>query len=509
MSAWQRVIDDFDYYLDAPGRVSDRAMDALLAFLDIEVELSPHAMDDWAVRVAAAAGAGPARLVEALAHNDLSRIAAFALTYCGAPGPVDLTSDDEPTRLALHIAAGVHEGWAASDDDLARFGRAFGALLVSRNVQPGMLDALTLCAGTPGDVLAELPWAEPEWDTPVAAVDDLVRRAPESHVEWLLAMAARHPAQAPRLADSAARTEDSRLVEPYGIALLAHENVEIRRAAVSRLSRSWRTAAYQDAVAALLTHAELADAAVTRLAALADRRCLPHLVERIERVENVGVGRQFSAELLPHILRKLTEPTLAEHAAKLLLATATWGDPQLLMRPEAADVVDRLRRAGANSALIEISHRVSGWRRASPEMIARLRVLATEAPARVRQYAQHALLSVGDKENLVPVLMAEITEHPVRTGEAAQHDVGFGWRTDATACVWLGTIGVAAAQAVPVLRAMLTETGPAGEARAEAAEAYWRVTGDADTALSVVDSLASLPGDLGVRAREAAGRIRS
>ena len=114
MHVWRRVTSDFDFYLDASSAA-------------------------WA----------------------------FMLSYCADPGPLDdVLVDDEPTRLALHIATGVHRGWRPTDDDLAAFGRAFGALLVSRPVTPDMLAALTLCAGAPGRTLTDLPWAEPEWDTP-------------------------------------------------------------------------------------------------------------------------------------------------------------------------------------------------------------------------------------------------------------------------------------------------------------------------------------------------------
>lgn len=71
-----------------------------------------------------------------------------------------------------------------------------------------------LCTSGAGAVLTALPWAEPGWDDPVPAVDSHLHRMPDLHVEWLLAVAARHPDQTPALADSAARTENARLVEP-------------------------------------------------------------------------------------------------------------------------------------------------------------------------------------------------------------------------------------------------------------------------------------------------------
>jgi hypothetical protein len=276
-SIWHRVTADFDFMVDEPGPVSGHAIDALLSFLGIEVTPPKYEYEWWAERVAAAATADPDRLLSALSTTELSRIAAFILTYSADPGPLDgVRPGDEPTRLALHIASGVHHGWAPGDD-LASFGRAFGVLLASRPVEPDMVAALMLCTGAPGETLAELPWAEPGWDVPVLAVDSLLLlRAPAAHVEWLLAMAIHHPAEAPALADSAERTRDVTLVEKYGIALLAHEDASVRRAAVGRLSRRWHTDAYQDAVAALLTDPEVGDAAVDRLAHLGDRRARPY-----------------------------------------------------------------------------------------------------------------------------------------------------------------------------------------------------------------------------------------
>lgn len=466
------MVADFDYNLDAPGPVSHRAMDALLAYLGIEIEESPHEMEWWAERITAAADPDPARLRTALSIKDLSRIAAFMLIYCADPGPLThLEVDDEPTRLALHIAAGVHEGWSPDGDDLARFGRAFGTLVGSRPAAPEMLPVLMQCVGPPGETLEELPWAEPTWNTPVFAVNDMLHRAPDLHVEWLLAMATRFPDHALVLADAAARTGDTRLVQPYGIALLAHKDIAVRRAAIGRLSQEWRTDEYQDAVAALMTDPELGDDATNRLAALKDRRCLPRLAERVDRLPRLRSAHVFGAELVPHVLRRLAEPIPPKPAADLLLTAATWGDPPLLMRGEAAELVARLRRTeGAHGALIEICLRVSGWQRASDAMRAELRVLATEMPIRVRQYAQFALLEAGETDWLVPVLLKEITEHPVRTGADGPYNGAYGWRADDTACVWLGRLGAAAKPAIPVLQALFTESGEPGEARPAAAE---------------------------------------
>jgi hypothetical protein len=332
------VAEDFDTYLDAPGEVSDLAIDALLDHLGVPVPPCDE-MDRWAVRVDAAAGAGAARLVDALSVPGLRRIAAFVLRYCDSPPP-EVEVDDPPTRLALHIARGVHHGWS-DGDDLASFGTAFGALLRSR-AEPGMLGALLSCTGEPGAVLTALPWAEPGWDTPVQAVDDLLHRVPHLHVEWLRAMAPN-----PLLADSAARTRDLSLVAAYVLPLLHHENVEVRRAAIRRLTSQWRTAAAQDAVAALLD-SDLADEVADKLASLRDDRCLPRLVARVRAVRGLAAAQPFGAELLPEVLRVLTGPLAPREISALL--TQPWGVPPLLMRPEAAASVDRLAAVGTEDA---------------------------------------------------------------------------------------------------------------------------------------------------------------
>lgn len=498
MDVRRAVVADFDFDLDAPGEVSDRGIEALLAHLGVSA--SPPDRGSWAARVDAAASAGTARLVDALGDTDVRRMAAFVLRYCDTPPP-PVEVDDPPTALALHIARGVHHGWS-DGDELTSFGTAFGAALGARG-EPAMIDALLLCGGEPGEVLRALSWAEEGWNTPVHAVDDALHHDPAPHVAWLRAMAPE-----PLLANSAARTGDPSLVEPYGTALVRHDDVAVRRSAIHRLTEGWHSDAYQDAVADLLDDPELGEVAADRLAALRDDRCLPRLVARIPVAHGLAAAQPFGAELLPHVRRALSEPLPPGRIAALL--TQPWGTPPLLTRPEAAAAVDRLAALGTDDAqwaLAEVCQEISMTRRASPEMLTRLRVLAVEHPVRVRQYAQFALLELGDTDWLVPVLVRELTEHPVRTGVEGPHNGNFGWRADATACAWLGRIGPSAAAAVPVLRTLMAETGEPGDARPEAAEAYWRITGDATTALSVVDSLTT--GDLGTRARAVAARVRT
>ncbi|MFI6025705.1 hypothetical protein [Amycolatopsis magusensis] len=264
------VIRDFDSFLDAPGPVSDDALDELLEFLGIE----PAGPDEewWATRVDAAAEAGTARLLPALAHENpaVRRVTTCVLCYCYEPEVADAVRavcaahvTDEPTRLGLHIVLGVHAGFSPAGDELARFGSAFGALLDS-NPRPDMLGALT-----PSPVLADLPWAEPGWDTPLGAVDSLLARAPGLHLPWLLAMAG--PESVPVLADSALRHGDPSLVEPYALAPLRSPDLGTRRAALQRLSR-WEFDGRLDAAAGFLDDPDLRDLAVDVLAAAGDRR---------------------------------------------------------------------------------------------------------------------------------------------------------------------------------------------------------------------------------------------
>jgi hypothetical protein len=110
--------------------------------------------------------------------------------------------------------------------------------------------------------------------------------------------------------------------------------------------------AYQDGVAALLTDPELADEAANALAKLADRRCLPRLVDRVNRVT-----RRCCCGPRP---------------------PRSWTG-----------------RAGHRTRR---SHQVSMFRRVSPEMLAQLRILASKSTVRVRQHAQWALLASGDHE---------------------------------------------------------------------------------------------------------------
>ncbi|GAB3878084.1 hypothetical protein GCM10029964_028220 [Kibdelosporangium lantanae] len=455
MAVWARVIEDFDSYLDSPGAASDRAMDKLLAYLGITLDASTDAvaMEWWSSRVGAAAES--TRLTDALAHEDVEirRIAAFVLTYRGGGTYVEV--DDVPTRLALAIAGGTD-----ATDALARFGDAFGALLTKRAVPA--VDALLLCHGEPGAVLTKLPWADPEWQTPVEAVEELLDRFPEVHAAWLRMVAEREPERVPELADAAAKTGAQDLMGPYGISLLHHPDPEVREKAIYR---DWRSDAYQEAVAALLDDPEVGLSAADRLAWLGDRRALPHLVGQVERVGRLARCGEFGAELLPYVIRRLDD----EPSADLLLDAALWGEPKLLHRPEAAAVVGRLTD---EDDLVRVILRVGQWKPISPEMRSQLLYLATASDSlRVRQNAQSALLNAGETVWLVPVLVKEILRHPVRTGADGPWTTDMGWRADALACSWLGRIGPAAHEAVPVLTAMLTETGEAGKAREDAAKA--------------------------------------
>ncbi len=469
MDTRRRLAEDFDWFLDAPGPVSDRAMSALLSFLNLD-----PAPDDewWATRVLAAA-ASPL-LPAALAHEDVEvrRVATCVLCYART-APTVVESDDEATRLGLAVVAGVHRGWCPDDDDVRRFGSAFGALL-ARRPDPGMRDALTAVLDEPGRLLTALPWAEPGWDTPASAVAELLDRAPPLRTPWLVVMARRAPELAAELADAAMYDGAPELLEPYGLALLARPDDDVRRRAIRRLAR-WRRPAYQDAVAALLPD----PTALEVLADLGDERCLPHLVDLVDRGEDrLRVGFRLGAALVPHVVRRLAGPLPPQHTATLLQAAGAWGDPPVFERAEAADAVGRLTDLGdpdVVSALCEICLRLSMRRALSPAMRERLRTLATGPSLRVRQYAQFALLEAGEREWLVPVLIKEITDHPLRTGRPGPHNGTYGWRADATACAWLGRIGPAAAAALPVLSAMAAETDEPGEARADAAEAYDRI----------------------------------
>ena len=473
MDTRRRLAEDFDWFLDAPGPVSDRAMSVLLSFLGLD----PAPDDEWWTTRVAAATASPL-LPSALAHEDIEvrRLATCVLCYART-APATLDADDEPTRLGLAIVSGVHHGWRPDGDDVRRFGAAFGALL-ARRPTAGMHDALTAVLDEPGRLLTALPWAEPGWDTPANAVADLLDRAPEVRRPWLRAMADRGgPVLADEIADAAMYDGAVEFVEPYGLALLDRPDDDIRRRAIRRLSR-WRQPAYQDAVAKLLPD----PTALEVLADLADERCVPYLMDLADQgSERLRIGFRLGAELAPHVLDRLASPLPPAHTATLLQTAGAWGDPPIFERDEAADAVGRLTDLtdpDVVSALCEICLRLSMRRAMSDPMRARLRVLATGPSLRVRQYAQFALLEAGEREWLVPVLVREITEHPVRTGRAGPHNGTYGWRADATACAWLGCIGKDAVSALPVLSAMAAETGEAGEARADAAEAYERIAAD-------------------------------
>jgi hypothetical protein len=557
--------------------------------LGIEVDPADEYEDDpyedhWEARVAAVADAGLYRLVEAvrLPEVEIARMAAFALGYCEESGVLEairgLDVADQATRLALAMAVAMHGGSAEDrggpEDPCTRFGLALGAVVRPRkgstdNADSALtarsgtiadvVEALLLFAGPCGVALTRLPWADSDsspdpataaqrtaelpssedgaswWpgsaDRALTLLRDLLPRQRPVHVQFLSAVAQRHPHVIPKLADSAASTGDPSLVEAYGTGLLEHARMPVRRFAVRRLTRGWRTPAYQEAVAALIDDPALGDDARVTLALVGDRRSLPWLITQLPRLERdrSQLFDPLGAELLPHLLPMLEEPTPPWLAVQRLIVAAAWGDPPLLARPETAALLARLTEQHLADPgnwevlgpLQTLCQKAGGSGVLNAQLDERLRVMATSSSIWARQYAQFALLERDDTEWLTSVLVAEITNHPVRTGRSGPHNANHGWRADATACCWLGRIGAPAAGATPALRSMLAETGEAGDARPEAAEAYWRITGDVVTALTVLDALAEGPttaarkdnsgqlfGGLAERARKAAATIR-
>ncbi|MFI5711400.1 hypothetical protein [Kribbella sp. NPDC051620] len=109
-----------------------------------------------------------------------------------------------------------------------------------------------------------------------------------------------------------------------------------------------------------------------------------------------------------------------------------------------------------------------------------------------RAWAARALMVLEHPaDEVVPILVSVITDHPSRSTKVPPNEPACGdggGSLDYLALLWIDQFGPAARAAEPVLRTLLSEVDPSPwiDIRVQAAKAWFKVTGDVDTAVRVL-----------------------
>ncbi|MEV6410684.1 hypothetical protein [Kribbella sp. NPDC051718] len=129
---------------------------------------------------------------------------------------------------------------------------------------------------------------------------------------------------------------------------------------------------------------------------------------------------------------------------------------------------------------------------ADPEVRAALLTVCAGSDLESRVWAARALMVLEHPaDEVVPVLVSVITDHPRRSTKVSPNEpaVGEGGNgLDYLALMWIDQLGPAARAAEPVLRTLLSEVEPSPwiDIRVQAAKAWFKVTGDVETAVRVL-----------------------
>ncbi|GAA0951576.1 hypothetical protein GCM10009554_53240 [Kribbella koreensis] len=129
---------------------------------------------------------------------------------------------------------------------------------------------------------------------------------------------------------------------------------------------------------------------------------------------------------------------------------------------------------------------------ADPAVRAALLTVGAGSDLESRAWAARALMDLRHPaDEVVPILVSVITDHPRRStkvppNEPALGEGGIG--LDYLALMWIDQLGPAARAAEPVLRTLLSEVDPSPwvDIRVQASKAWFKVTGDAETAVRVL-----------------------
>ncbi|MBA9002490.1 hypothetical protein [Thermomonospora cellulosilytica] len=528
---WQAAVyRDWDVDLDEPGRRSGAALEKALEALGLppeEPDPGAVVISEWAGRLASLRRAGLSALLDALDHPDLAvrRIVAVFFAYVDVdPGALRArvgSQADDPTRLALLVALGLHEGHhdhlreriRRSPGSSDAFGAAIGLLHHRQDLDEEVVEALTLCTGPPGAALAELAWADPEWcgTPPVDPVGDwflwpAVRQEPAAR--WLTRMLPAvqdgrlPPATVTSLVAVAEHVDHAALV-PAVTALLRHPDPQVRRRALR--PALLRHPGYADAVAEAQDDPELSSQATRFLAQHRDPRCIPYVRRRIEQGDTtlLSWAGHFADDLWPAVRARLPKAPADEVAA--LLRKAVWWS---MDHPELSEVLAALERTGAYEEGCAFLRRHG---RGDDGAVTLLTRLAEDDDLELALSAVQALTAL---DRPVVDLLLGILDRPDRHGRETSGRERE--RFDVIACARLGELGPRARDAAPALHRIAVDGTAAVHARIAAATALHKVTGIPGTTLAVLLSLLHRHpawilnelGDMGSAARPALPAIR-
>lgn len=394
-------------------------------------------------------------------------------------------------------------------------------------VSEQVLDALVLCAGQAGRVLTELAWADLGWTSPQDLIQE--KLPPVALQYWL-----RRMLELPWATDRTLFGRPGSLVvtatylyrrhPELGIDLVPPitallETVELGIAATGVPDLlpwfsarpgadgpvQWdrddpRMVQLLEQVANLY-HRSPTLGLLQILVAAADQRALPPLLELVGNPllkassEVLESATSFADELTPAITARLRTELDPE---QLGLLVKTCPDKRKVIS-ELAETLPSLLRFSESQAVRDpaaikaigsFCQELGKAGVATPAVLAALRQVCAGSDLEARQWAVRALMVLDQPaEEIVPILVSLITDHPSRSAKATPNQPAvdhIGWGIDTQACNWLANLGSEARAAEPALRALLAEVSPGRGIRAAGAKAWFRVTGDAETAIRVL-----------------------
>ncbi|CAM5604428.1 HEAT repeat domain-containing protein [Streptomyces aurantiogriseus] len=408
-----------------------------------------------------------AELVTALVRLDAARGTAAAVACLGPQAPARL----RVTAVLACLAAGV--AW-----DAAQHQAVLGALPAD-----GLVSEFEECEPLQAVVAALLRRdTDEDREAAFALLEDALR-IPARDVRAEAVWAADHACRV-------SRSAPARLL-PSLLPLL--DDPESAHGVVALLGKVAEQAGTGAAALARLASADgdVADHALAALATAAPDLAVPllaeHLPQRPRALATASGARAhgkaasiplpYDAALLDAVRQRLAEQgPSGNEPIHLALLLASWGRQAAPAVPELLDALPRIPLAGP-IALAAVCP-VDGELRTRTED--HLREAALRGPEDGRLSAARALHELtGDTGPLLTVIRAELAGDGRRLREAAR---------------LIGTLGEAAGELEPDVRAALRERPegrslPRADADAELAAALWDITGDAATAVQVLDAV--------------------